>query len=131
MNCDKYKNTLDYPMEREHETKRWFFGENCVAEQVNREKIKFITSGITITDLKGLKTKRIYSDEYHKMVNAHNAENARIAAEFRKDLFDDLGITDNPKRDLLYAKAYERGHSSGYSEIANVAYDLVDLIYKD
>jgi hypothetical protein len=129
MNCDKYINTLEYPVKKEHETKRWFFGENCVAEQVNSEKIKFITSGINVTDLKGLKTKQIYSDEYYQLANKFNTENARIEEEFRKDLFNDLGITNNPKRDLLYAKAYERGHSSGYSEIADIAEDLVQLIY--
>jgi len=59
--------------------------------------------------------------EYNKALNDKGEE-------FKRDLFYDLGISENPKREMLYAKAYEMGHSSGYSEIYSVACDLVDLI---
>ena len=48
--------------------------------------------------------------------------------EFKKDLFEDLGIEFNPKRDKLYSLAWEKGHSSGFSEVYNYACELVDLI---
>ena len=47
---------------------------------------------------------------------------------FKNDLFEALGIEDNPKKDILYAKAYELGHSSGYCEILNVSLELLELI---
>ena len=49
-------------------------------------------------------------------------------SEFRAALLDELGITDNPKAELLYSKAWQLGHSCGYSEVASYAADLVDLI---
>jgi hypothetical protein len=56
-------------------------------------------------------------------------ESERYLAEcFKKDLFEDLGITDNPKAEKLYLIAYDLGHSSGYSEVYGYAQDLVDLI---
>lgn len=48
--------------------------------------------------------------------------------QFKNDLFEELSITDNPKRELLFQKAWELGHSSGYSEVYLYACDLVDLI---
>lgn len=56
------------------------------------------------------------------------AEEARLRAKFEDDLADELGIADNPKRDLLLEKAWSNGHSAGYSEVANIAVDLVELI---
>lgn len=34
----------------------------------------------------------------------------------------------HPKRDKFYAKAWERGHSSGLHEVANSLVDLMDLM---
>lgn len=48
--------------------------------------------------------------------------------KFKEDLFDELSITNNPKKDKLYAKAYQMGHAYGYSEVYNYACDLVELI---
>lgn len=57
---------------------------------------------------------------------AYRSDIARLNALFRVDLFEFLGIIDNPKRDLLFEKAY--GHSSGHQEVVNYALDLVELI---
>lgn len=48
--------------------------------------------------------------------------------EFKCDLFKDLDIEDNPKRELLYDKAWEMGHAYGLSEVYSKACDMVDLI---
>lgn len=48
--------------------------------------------------------------------------------EFKNDLFEELGITENPKRDILFAKAWENGHSSGLYEVYSISNDLVELI---
>jgi hypothetical protein len=47
---------------------------------------------------------------------------------FDADCKDELGITGNPKADLLMTLAYTHGHSSGYSEIYWWADELVGLI---
>jgi len=51
-----------------------------------------------------------------------------IYDEFKLEVFKELGIENNPKKELLYSKAWELGHSSGFSEIWNYATDLVELI---
>ena len=48
--------------------------------------------------------------------------------EFRKDLFEFHGVTNNPKADLAYSIAWSRGHSSGFTEVASVFGDIVELI---
>ena len=48
--------------------------------------------------------------------------------EFKRDLFEEFGVTDNPKKDRCYTIAYERGHSSGFSEVYSEFSDLVELI---
>jgi hypothetical protein len=60
--------------------------------------------------------------------DAYGAETARLEAQFKADLFKELGIENNPKRDKLFSKAWELGHSSGYSEVYSYADDLVELI---
>lgn len=58
----------------------------------------------------------------------YQAEESRLDAEFKSDLFEDLGITDNPKRELLFRLAWGMGHSHGYSDVYSIACDLVELI---
>jgi hypothetical protein len=51
-----------------------------------------------------------------------------IYDEFKLEVFKQLGIEDNPKKELFYSKAWELGHSSGLSDVWNYATDLVELI---
>ena len=66
--------------------------------------------------------------EVHEIARAYKAEEQRLHAEFRADLEAEHNVTKNPKRDLLFAKAWDMGHSSGFSEVANHYADLVELI---
>jgi len=47
---------------------------------------------------------------------------------FRKELYEYYGVTENPKADAVYDKAYDRGHSAGLGEVSNIFGDLVELI---
>ena len=58
----------------------------------------------------------------------YNEERAALDAQFRSDLEDWFGVTGHPKADLLFNKAWERGHSGGYIDVYNNYSDLVDLI---
>ena len=58
----------------------------------------------------------------------YHAISAALEAEFKSDLEAYHGMTDHPKRDLLYSKAWERGHSAGLHEVAVVYNDLVELV---
>lgn len=48
--------------------------------------------------------------------------------KFKQDLFKELGIEKNNKREELFAKALELGHSAGFEEVYNYASNLVNLI---
>ncbi len=111
MNFEKYKNKTDYPKKPEkprlssHPTKREV--ESYLLNLEDYEKKSLI---------------------YKEKMEIYQTVDAEIHDNFRKDLFEDLGISNNPKKDLLYSKAWENGHSAGFSEVYNVACDLVDLI---
>lgn len=59
---------------------------------------------------------------------AYRAEDRRLHDLFTNDLFEYLGITNNPKRFKLFEKAWSIGHSYGYHEVWGHAEDLVELI---
>lgn len=56
------------------------------------------------------------------------SEERKLFNQFKQDLFDYCGVSDNPKRELLFSKAWESGHSSGYNEVAIIFDDMVELI---
>lgn len=47
---------------------------------------------------------------------------------FKRDLYEYYGVTDHPKADAVYDKAYDRFHSCGFNEVSNAFGYLVDLI---
>jgi hypothetical protein len=61
-------------------------------------------------------------------IKPYKDEKSKLYDEFKADLFADLGIETNPKKEKLFSKAWEDGHSSGYGEVYSCALDLVDLI---
>ena len=70
---------------------------------------------------------RAYDDSkaaYEAARREYSTENGRLQA----DLEAEYGVTGNPKAELLWSKAYDRGHSGGMGEVINVWTDLVDLI---
>lgn len=80
---------------------------------------------------------RINANQYHptcwpvfdkKGRSKYYSEKAKLERQFKKDLLEELGVTDNPKANLLFEKAWELGHSHGLTEVVSYAHDLVDLI---
>ena len=63
-------------------------------------------------------------EEYRRRIDA-------LTQRFKAELFSELGIEHNPKRELLFDLAWRDGHSSGYHQVYNFALDLVDLIRPD
>ena len=60
--------------------------------------------------------------------NEYGAAISKRIDAFRKELYEYYGVTDNPKADAVYDKAYDHGHSAGFGEVAAYFGDLVDLI---
>jgi hypothetical protein len=67
-------------------------------------------------------------DAYNKHRQEYRDESNRLEAQFKTDLEEEYGVTDNPKKDLLYSKAYDDGHSGGFNDIESSYADMVDLI---
>lgn len=67
-------------------------------------------------------------DAYKEGVAAWREDSSRLAAEFRADLEHQYGMVGHPKADMLYSKAYELGHSAGFSDVHHYYSDLVDLV---
>ena len=69
-------------------------------------------------------SKRMDADKF----KAYRDEDARLLELFKNDLFEDLGIENNDKRDMLFSIAMDFGHSSGYRSVYDYACDIVCLI---
>ena len=67
-------------------------------------------------------------DVYNEDVTLHRTALAKKENEFMQDLFEEFGVTDNPKKELCYSIAYDMGHAYGFSEVYSKFSDLVELI---
>lgn len=132
MNFDSYKNTLKYPLRKDFARQFVYKGGKLVAtishHPQNESPVTVFESGFTkIPEIAVVETE--IDDAAHKLaLAAYHAAEQEVYDRFKNALFVDLGIANNPRRHVLFAKAWERGHSSGLQEIYNVACDLVELI---
>jgi hypothetical protein len=67
-------------------------------------------------------------DVWKAAVDAYNRRSRELEQEFQRDLEDHHGMTGHPKAAILFGKAWDRGHSAGYYDVALVYDDLVDLV---
>ena len=51
-----------------------------------------------------------------------------LIEEFKTDLFNELNINDNPKKELLFEKSRKLSHNDSLEEIYIWVHELVDLI---
>ena len=73
--------------------------------------------------------------DYEASVSAHNEAARRyredegtLTAKFQEDIEEEFGTTGHDKAGLLFAKAWEHGHSSGLGEVYTAYQDLVELV---
>lgn len=128
MNCDKYQTQIPYPDKRAY-TKTFYYKEGvCIASAVNSVVEWNTTVAIDVDLSKCVKDSVFDRVSFEKARDLCMAEQAAMNAQFKKDLLADLGITDNPYAEKLFAMAHERGHSSGFNEIYTIASELAELI---
>ena len=63
--------------------------------------------------------------EHHK---EYNAAKGKLSQQFQDDLFEEFGVSDNPKRFKCFEIAWSRGHSYGLEEVYSHFSDYVELI---
>jgi hypothetical protein len=74
-----------------------------------------------------LKHKERYS-KYMKELSEYRMLQSDLEAKFKRDLEREFGLEHHSKKDLLYEKAWNLGHSCGLNEVYSYYEDLVDLI---
>ena len=67
-------------------------------------------------------------ENYEEHLRLHSEERRRLEQEFQDDLFDEFGVSDNPKRHKCFALAWENGHAHGHSSVHSHFGDYVELI---
>lgn len=77
--------------------------------------------GSKVEDKEALNDYEIFKKKYFE-------EKKELDKLFREFFFQYLGIEDNPKKNILFVKAWERGHSSGLYEVINCGENLIELI---
>jgi hypothetical protein len=58
----------------------------------------------------------------------YNEEQARVEKLFKEALYHYFRISDHPKANDVFWLAWQKGHSSGLTEVYNECCDLVELI---
>lgn len=84
---------------------------------------------VTVKSSKGEERKVVFFDEkgFNEARKAHSDEDNRLQKLFFSELKEDLGIENNPKADLLIAKAMS--HADGdFRGIVDWCEEMVDLI---
>jgi hypothetical protein len=75
---------------------------------------------------------------YNAHMKHYQEENLRLQEEFRRDLIEEYKMTDHPKANKIFDKAWDMGISSGLQEVEFYFQDLIGLfkdvdgeVYKD
>jgi hypothetical protein len=67
-------------------------------------------------------------DAYKAHRKEYDDESTKLHEEFVNDLFEEFGVSDNPKRYKAFGLAWEKGHANGLGDVYNEFDDLVELI---
>lgn len=115
MDFDLYKNKNPYPI-KPKKPEGW----NRKISEVNESEI----AGLTIS----LREYNAAMEKYYEEEREYREETSRLYQKFKDDLFKENGVTGNPKAQMAYDMAYDRGHSSGLEEVVYYFEELVELI---
>jgi hypothetical protein len=64
---------------------------------------------------------------YNAHLNHYYEEQDKLKNQFRKDLIAEYHMTDHPKANKIFDKAWELGHSKGHEEVEYYFCDFVEL----
>lgn len=109
----EFENTAPYPLEETLEQDKAF-------QKIVKEKADLVAR------LEAIETRRIrYITKMRRVYRA--AENAH-RKNFKATLEEAYGLENHPKRDQIWERAWDKGHSSGYLEVLNEYDDIGELI---
>lgn len=68
---------------------------------------------------------------YKKHLQEYNKEQSELHEEFKRDLFEEFGVTNHPKVHKMFNYAWEQGHAYGFSDVHSCFSDIVELVVND
>ena len=120
MNFSDYENKLPYPNKADFTTTYYYEHGQCVYQVGPGEEVPENLHGF-------VREVALDKEAYFAKVEERKAEGRRLREKFKVDLFDDLGIADNPKAELLFILALKYGDVE-ISRIYDYAVEMVELI---
>lgn len=119
---DNYKNTQTYYHTSHPDAKARY---ERIMKEINEA---LLTAAEREKEIEAAKTE--HKEWIGKQNEKFYAEEARIHDKFLADVEENWGFDKYPVhvRRAIHSAAWERGHSSGYSEVWNCYYDLVAFV---
>ena len=114
-----YPNKKDYTTYYVYDRGEMLYCGTCINQPVSKLKEDYPNAVIQEV---------LDEEEYKAQRKRYSDESAKLYKEFQNDLFEDYGVSDNPKRHKCFDLAWEHGHSSGLEEVYNYFGDFVNLI---
>lgn len=119
-----------YPQKKDYITFYVYDKGVCIAEEKSGSVTGSITKSYLNQKYPNAVIQEVFVEEAYK---AHHKEYCdernKLYQEFQNDLFEEYGVSDNPKRFLLLTKVEDLRDS--YSEIYDLFGDLVELIVEE
>ncbi len=67
-------------------------------------------------------------EEFNRMIAERKRKFHELEDAFKKDALEELGLSNHPHADRIYAFAWENGHSSGLQEVWSCLQELKNLL---
>lgn len=124
-----YHNNVSYPSQIEYDTFYVYDGGTVIEDGLiiwdfdvrDTKRNEWQALGYTVTQ-------KVDWEAYDAAKAAYDAEELRLQQKFKDDITAHFGLTGHPKADLLFDKAWTRGHSNGYTEVFYIYDDLHVLL---
>lgn len=69
-----------------------------------------------------------FMEEVEASRNEYRKEEANILGQFQADALEEVGLANHPKKDIIFSKAWQNGHSGGFSEVFGQLQDLASFV---
>lgn len=100
----------------------------CLKQKIPVANVKAEGPRVALAAL-GFVVEEVFRKEHYNAArHAFGNELAKREGEFRTELFEQEGVSGNPRAEACYSKAYDKSHSVGFQEVASTFIDLVELI---
>lgn len=122
------KPQISYPLKINYITFYVYDKGECIYEKSNSTTESITKSQLSRKYPNAVIQEVFDEDTYKARCKEYDAENTRLYQEFQNDLFEEYGVSDNPKKFKCFELAWEYGRFSGYEGVYNHFGDLVELI---